>query len=513
MPSGNMGAILRGRREDLGISLDMAASATNIRSRMLSVIEDGDYARFPPYGHALGMVSSYARYLGLDPREVLEAFEREWGAYERSRDMARSAERSRRGVGAYGERTAAGMRPSQRTGAGRAAPGEARAAMGREDSAMRAKLDDERVAEHDDRYVSGTVKVVGRRKTGAMPRVGAPSARRGGGAGTGARTSAARGESAPAAASGRLGRPERGDRVARGGAAGTPRATEGHPGRTDRYRRERYVRSGERGARDGGSAARNHPPGPEEGAGSRDFFSPEALERRSRRAAGAGGSQGGRSRGAEGGGDRGGVLARAAGVVSEALSERRTRLIAIGVVAFVLVVAIVAGILISTAGRDDAGVIAVDGGAADTTTTTSSPDSASATVTTTNGNPIRVSIDVAEGQTSLVNVTYDGDIDYHGTAVGAWHREFLVTESFSATFGNPDAVSVTENGTPVAVQKNDDGTGQLSITIKTTSTSTETGSAESSSQEGSSKKKSSKKSKKSSKKGSSGSEGSSGSQG
>ena len=37
---------------------------------------------------------------------------------------------------------------------------------------------------------------------------------------------------------------------------------------------------------------------------------------------------------------------------------------------------------------------------------------------------------------------------------------------------SPDAVTVTENGKEVEVNKNDDGTGSLDLTIQTTSSNT-----------------------------------------
>ena len=56
-----IGSTLMSRRIELGISLEQASRDTNIRARMLEVIESGDYEQYPPRGHALGMLSSYAR--------------------------------------------------------------------------------------------------------------------------------------------------------------------------------------------------------------------------------------------------------------------------------------------------------------------------------------------------------------------------------------------------------------------------------------------------------------------
>ena len=46
-------------------------------------------------------------------------------------------------------------------------------------------------------------------------------------------------------------------------------------------------------------------------------------------------------------------------------------------------------------------------------------------------------------------------------------REFPVTESFSATFSHPSAVTVTENGNPIEIATNEDGkSGSLYISIQ-----------------------------------------------
>lgn len=61
-----IGSALMSRRIELGISLEQAARDTNIRARMLEALEAGDYSQYPPRGHAIGMLSSYARYLDLE---------------------------------------------------------------------------------------------------------------------------------------------------------------------------------------------------------------------------------------------------------------------------------------------------------------------------------------------------------------------------------------------------------------------------------------------------------------
>ena len=68
---GQLGDTLRERRMSLGISLETAENDTKIRGRLLKALEDGEYARLPNPGYVRGYVSSYARYLELDPVPLL----------------------------------------------------------------------------------------------------------------------------------------------------------------------------------------------------------------------------------------------------------------------------------------------------------------------------------------------------------------------------------------------------------------------------------------------------------
>lgn len=150
-------------------------------------------------------------------------------------------------------------------------------------------------------------------------------------------------------------------------------------------------------------------------------------------------------------------------------SERRTRLIAIAVLLLVVAIAIVASMLISSASNNDGELIEVQGAAQGSSSTQTDSDdqgNTTATVTTANGNPVLISIEVEEGKTSLINVNYDDDVAYNGTAVGPWTREFRVTKSFYASFGTPDSVKVTENGKEIQLTKNSDGTASLTVNIQ-----------------------------------------------
>ena len=77
---GQLGDTFRERRASLGISLDTAESETRIRKRLLEALEAGDYDKLPNPGYVRGYVSSYARYLELDPVPMLAMYRAETGA-------------------------------------------------------------------------------------------------------------------------------------------------------------------------------------------------------------------------------------------------------------------------------------------------------------------------------------------------------------------------------------------------------------------------------------------------
>ena len=100
------GEILAQRRRQLGLSTQQASNILKLREDVLIAFEEGDFERMPQSGYAQGMLSSYARYLGLNPREITDYFQEELFQYvngtashelrRRTRDM-----RDGRGVGGY----------------------------------------------------------------------------------------------------------------------------------------------------------------------------------------------------------------------------------------------------------------------------------------------------------------------------------------------------------------------------------------------------------------------------
>jgi hypothetical protein len=86
-------AQLLARRRALGLSTKQVASVLRMREDVIVAFEEGDFERMPKSGYARGMLSSYARYLGLDPQQISSEYSRELRDFER-RERTRS-----RGVG------------------------------------------------------------------------------------------------------------------------------------------------------------------------------------------------------------------------------------------------------------------------------------------------------------------------------------------------------------------------------------------------------------------------------
>lgn len=93
MDDRKFGDILSERRRRLNVSIDQAVSATKLRPQVLEAFERSDFSSMPPKGYAQGMLSSYARFLRLDPREVLDPYFDQLYTYERERDFQARSER------------------------------------------------------------------------------------------------------------------------------------------------------------------------------------------------------------------------------------------------------------------------------------------------------------------------------------------------------------------------------------------------------------------------------------
>lgn len=77
------GDMLLEQRRRMGLSIQQVANTIKIRPQIIEFFENGNFASMPPRGYAQGMISSYARFLGLNPREVVNAYFDDLMVYER----------------------------------------------------------------------------------------------------------------------------------------------------------------------------------------------------------------------------------------------------------------------------------------------------------------------------------------------------------------------------------------------------------------------------------------------
>lgn len=96
MSDKTFGDILRERRMQLGLSIEQAVLSTKLRPQVLRAFEAAEFSEMPPKGYAQGMLTSYARYLDLDPQELLEQYFAELREYERDKQFHDRAKASHR---------------------------------------------------------------------------------------------------------------------------------------------------------------------------------------------------------------------------------------------------------------------------------------------------------------------------------------------------------------------------------------------------------------------------------
>jgi cytoskeletal protein RodZ len=73
--SGSLGQFLRQERERKGVTLEQVASATKVSVRQLHALEADQYAEMPAKPFIRGFVTSYARFIGLDAKEILTQYD------------------------------------------------------------------------------------------------------------------------------------------------------------------------------------------------------------------------------------------------------------------------------------------------------------------------------------------------------------------------------------------------------------------------------------------------------
>lgn len=83
------------RRRQLGLSIKQASNVLRLKEEVLIAFEEGDFDSIPKSGYAQGMLSSYARYLGLNAKTVVNQFSTDLFEHERGAESHEARRRSR----------------------------------------------------------------------------------------------------------------------------------------------------------------------------------------------------------------------------------------------------------------------------------------------------------------------------------------------------------------------------------------------------------------------------------
>lgn len=500
------------RRRQLGLTCEQASRILKLREDVLIAFEEGDFESMPQSGYAQGMLSSYARYLGLNAREVVDLFQEELYEYVNGSGSHELRRRTRdtiagRGISGYDVVNEAGSRPKAYveyhgllpTAGGPAGdmgnfatvtPARPRqsvplaglgpsavAAYGREDYAYQQPRQ-QRPYNSGQAYESRQQRSTARRRASGQRRS----------------------QSDPA---GRLLREGQQGVVDRDRDLVAPRGRAGQA-RTQRlYQRDdvstRSVRRGEYrdDLRYDGVASPYERASTISGRrSSRNIASVERPNVRRRQPSERSGAQGGRRRQPA---RRGGV----AGFVDAFLSDRRRALLLLLLVlAAVLTLILVFSVKSCTgsaqsaqtgsktvnvttaqgSGQDssqgsgsgsDASSSASDskqdqaasvasGSGSTATGDAASGDQAQADAAATPERTV-VQVSLASGEASWVEVTVDGKSVVADNLTGAWSQTYTVTDSIAIQVSNVDAVTVTNNGKKVDFSSKTSGVGTLTI--------------------------------------------------
>lgn len=513
--------MLSDRRKQLRLSIPQAAKVLRMRESVLEAFEEGDFDRLPPLGYAQGMVASYARYLGLDSRHLTELYEREHEQYvsevtgRETFGLARlSDEPSNRGPAS----AASAPRPLRS-----ASSSEALRAAGLEGSASRPTG----AAASASAYQTGAAALRGSSYRVTQGRgEPVPYAPQGSGRhdtyGQGGRTSYGEGR-APGDRRYTTRVPEDDDRSRRRQAATVRRARYGEGergsgrGRQDRYDAgagditTRRVSSGRyRDDMRYDDDVRPYRPSSTRAGrqASRSAVPPERPNVRRRQAPPA--DRDPRTRGRRREPQQTGL----AGILQAFLSDPRRVMLVIA-----LSLAVILALIISFSVRSCASSSGETKQVPVVTASTTSSATTAATVSETEQQALSeaaqraaassaaaasqetvVTVSVADGATSWVEITSDGTQAVAESVTGPWSQDFTVTKSISIQVADSSAVTVEKNGERVQLTKTSGSLASVTIqgsdpsaattaseTSSATTTSAKTTASKSSSKSGSSK--------------------------
>lgn len=439
------GDMLLEQRRRMGLSIQQVANTIKIRPQIIEFFETGNFASMPPRGYAQGMISSYARFLGLNPREVVNAYFDDLMAYERETSQqggrfqdaagyvnSRSSVDNGRFLMVQGGRsTRYGQRPQQagyitETGSG------------------------EEIRSQRDRFRSTPMP-----EDRALP--------------------AARGVARdPRAGYGDGGYSDRGYR---GVSSGRPR---GGYADADTTQVTPRLRSQSRPYSQRSSAPRS---------GQRNYQGRGELAPRSgqrnmqRQGSYRGRSDNNRGRMPQGTGRGGSNRGRGGGRAPQNNSlDPRIVYAGIGAVALLLIVLIV--VLLrgcgssapestpetpvatkTTTKKSSKKTESVDEDTDETTDESTDSDAAKTTAKKEENEVTKVKISVAKGKTAWIEVKVDGESVYGAQATGPFEQEYTPESSIEITTSKPSDVTVTKNGEKVRYDTKTSGVARVTITV------------------------------------------------
>lgn len=93
MDDRKFGDILAERRRALRKSVDQVSQATGLNHAAITAFESSNFAAMPA-GYAQNMITTYSRYLGLDPSEMARLYHRQYERFEKNQDFKKAARRT-----------------------------------------------------------------------------------------------------------------------------------------------------------------------------------------------------------------------------------------------------------------------------------------------------------------------------------------------------------------------------------------------------------------------------------
>ena len=78
-----LGEMLKSGREAKSLSIEEAETGSKVKAKFLTALENDDWSGLPSSVHIRGFVLAYSKYLGLNPSEALQLFDRETKLYKK----------------------------------------------------------------------------------------------------------------------------------------------------------------------------------------------------------------------------------------------------------------------------------------------------------------------------------------------------------------------------------------------------------------------------------------------